>query len=66
MDTDLGAITAKLAEGEWVEMDGRSGVGRGLDAVPQAGAPWTSAVCADGVQVIAIDRSPPKIAALER
>jgi len=49
MDTDLGAITAKLAEGEWVEMDGRSGVGRGLDAVPQAGAPWTSAVCADGV-----------------
>ena len=43
MVTDLGGITANLAEGDWVEMDGRSGVVRRLTAPPEAALPLVGA-----------------------
>ena len=43
MVTDLGGITANLAEGDWVEMDGRSGVVRRLAASPEAPLPLAGA-----------------------
>jgi len=43
MVTDLGGITANLTEGDWVEMDGRSGVVRRLAASPEAPLPLVGA-----------------------
>lgn len=39
MVTDLGGITANLADGDWVEMDGRSGLVRRLAKLPQGTEP---------------------------
>lgn len=55
MVTDLGGITANLAEGDWVEMDGRSGAVRCLAAAPHgaetAAASISSGAASDGAEV---------------
>ena len=55
MVTDLGGITAGLAEGDWVEMDGRSGAVRCLAAAPHgaetAGASISSGAPSDAAEV---------------
>jgi pyruvate,water dikinase len=55
MVTDLGGITACLAEGDWVEMDGRSGAVRCLAAAPHgaetAGSSISSGAPTDAAEV---------------